>query len=271
MAERGAFDGVDAAMMVHPAGADLLGDGRHRHPAAARSSYHGEAAHAAAVPAPGPQRPRRRRARLHERRRAAPAHPARRADPRHLHRRPATSRTSCPTTPRADWYVRSPTLPALEPLKERVLACLRGGRRRRRLRDGASTGATPRTPTCSTTGHGRAATAPTPPALGRIVGRRRRRRRVVGSTDMGNVSYLVPSIHPMIKVAPPDVSIHSPEFAGYAGGPDGDRAVLDGAKAHGHDGRRPVARPDVSSDWPGRVGAGGRAPASAGRQPGRRP
>ena len=48
---------------------------------------------------------------------------------------------------------------------------------------------------------------------------------------MGNVSYRVPSIHPMIRVSPPNVSIHSPEFAGYAAGPEGDRAVLDGAKA----------------------------------------
>ena len=54
---------------------------------------------------------------------------------------------------------------------------------------------------------------------------------VVGSTDMGNVSYEVPSIHPMIKVSPPHISIHTPEFADYARGPDGDRAVLDGAKA----------------------------------------
>jgi metal-dependent amidase/aminoacylase/carboxypeptidase family protein len=54
---------------------------------------------------------------------------------------------------------------------------------------------------------------------------------VVGSTDMGNVSYLVPSIHPMIKVAPAHVSIHSPEFTKYAASADGDLAVLDGAKA----------------------------------------
>ena len=54
---------------------------------------------------------------------------------------------------------------------------------------------------------------------------------VVGSTDMGNVSYLVPSIHPMIEVAPVGRADPHPEFAGYAGGPDGDRAVLDGAKA----------------------------------------
>jgi hypothetical protein len=56
-------------------------------------------------------------------------------------------------------------------------------------------------------------------------------RRVVGSTDMGNVSYLVPSIHPMIKVAPDGVPIHSVEFAEWAGGPEGDLAVIDGAKA----------------------------------------
>jgi hypothetical protein len=54
---------------------------------------------------------------------------------------------------------------------------------------------------------------------------------VVGSTDMGNVSYEVPSIHPMIQVAPPGVPIHTPAFAGFAGGPEGDRAVVDGAKA----------------------------------------
>jgi metal-dependent amidase/aminoacylase/carboxypeptidase family protein len=54
---------------------------------------------------------------------------------------------------------------------------------------------------------------------------------VVGSTDMGNVSYVVPSIHPMIKVGPPHVSIHSQEFASYTASGDGDAAVIDGAKA----------------------------------------
>jgi metal-dependent amidase/aminoacylase/carboxypeptidase family protein len=55
--------------------------------------------------------------------------------------------------------------------------------------------------------------------------------RVVGSTDMGNVSYLVASIHPLIKVAPAGVSIHSPAFTGHACSPEADRAVVDGAKA----------------------------------------
>ena len=54
---------------------------------------------------------------------------------------------------------------------------------------------------------------------------------VTGSTDMGNVSHVVPSIHPMIGVSPSDVVIHTPGFAEHAGGPRGDLAVLDGAKA----------------------------------------
>ena len=51
------------------------------------------------------------------------------------------------------------------------------------------------------------------------------------STDMGNVSYRLPSIHPMIAVAPPSISIHHPDFARYAAQPEGDRAVITGAKA----------------------------------------
>jgi metal-dependent amidase/aminoacylase/carboxypeptidase family protein len=56
-------------------------------------------------------------------------------------------------------------------------------------------------------------------------------RRVTGSTDMGNVSYLLPSIHPMIKVAPDGVAIHTEEFARHAGSEAGDEASVVGAKA----------------------------------------
>ncbi len=52
-----------------------------------------------------------------------------------------------------------------------------------------------------------------------------------GSTDMGNVSHRVPSIHPMLGIAPIEVPIHNAEFARYAASPAGDKAVLDGAKA----------------------------------------
>jgi amidohydrolase len=52
-----------------------------------------------------------------------------------------------------------------------------------------------------------------------------------GSTDMGNVSHRVPSIHPMLAVAPGDVIIHNPEFTRWAASDAGNTAVIDGAKA----------------------------------------
>jgi amidohydrolase len=51
-----------------------------------------------------------------------------------------------------------------------------------------------------------------------------------GSTDMGNVSHRVPSIHPLLAVAPPGVIIHNAEFARWAASDKGDAAVMDGAK-----------------------------------------
>jgi amidohydrolase len=53
----------------------------------------------------------------------------------------------------------------------------------------------------------------------------------MGSTDMGNVSRIMPAIHPLIAIAPPDVNSHSPEFAVYAASDSGKKAVIDGAKA----------------------------------------
>ncbi len=50
-----------------------------------------------------------------------------------------------------------------------------------------------------------------------------------GSTDMGNVSVRVPSIHPKVTVAPKTVPIHTAEFAEYAGSSSGDAGVLNGA------------------------------------------
>lgn len=54
----------------------------------------------------------------------------------------------------------------------------------------------------------------------------------LGSTDVGNVSQVVPTIHPTIALTDqPDVVCHSATFAEAAGGPSGDRAVLLAAKA----------------------------------------
>ena len=99
-----------------------------------------------------------------------------------------------------------PRSPALEPLKARVLACLEAG--------AAAAGCT-----MDVEWHDpayadmrrqradrRAATAANAEPLGRRSVDPRDGARVVGSTDMGNVSHVVPSIHPMIAVAPPSVA-----------------------------------------------------------------
>ncbi len=52
-----------------------------------------------------------------------------------------------------------------------------------------------------------------------------------GSTDMGNVSQVVPAIHPMIAITTPDISLHSPEFAAAAASEGGHSGLIDAAKA----------------------------------------
>jgi amidohydrolase len=56
-------------------------------------------------------------------------------------------------------------------------------------------------------------------------------RRSMGSTDMGNVSALIPAIHPTIAVAPLDVPIHTVEFREMAASEAGHQALIDSAKA----------------------------------------
>ena len=51
------------------------------------------------------------------------------------------------------------------------------------------------------------------------------------SSDMGNVSYLVPAIHPMICMAPKGVVHHHRDFTDWAGSDEGMRAIIDGATA----------------------------------------
>jgi amidohydrolase len=54
------------------------------------------------------------------------------------------------------------------------------------------------------------------------------------STDMANVSLVVPSIHPLLALASNGAVNHQPEFAAACVGPDADRAVIDGAIALAH-------------------------------------
>ena len=224
----GAFDGVDAAVMVHPADHDL--------PAMAAIAiqrlsvtYTGRASHAAAAPWDGANA--LDAAVLGYVNVAALRQHIRPDERVHgIFTDAGEQPNIVPRSAAASWYVRSPSVDGLAALKDRVLACLSAGAQaagcemahewldpayddmvddawlsQRWAVHSASRGRVPQDPA--------------------VVG------GVVGSTDMGNVSHAVASIHPMIAVAPPGVAIHTPEFARHARGPAGDAAVIDGAKA----------------------------------------
>jgi len=52
-----------------------------------------------------------------------------------------------------------------------------------------------------------------------------------GSTDMGNVSQVIPAIHPSVAIVSPDVLLHSEDFAVAAASELGHKGLLDAAKA----------------------------------------
>jgi len=51
----------------------------------------------------------------------------------------------------------------------------------------------------------------------------------LGSTDMGNVTQLMPGIHPIVGIDAQGASVHQPAFAAAAAGPSADKAVVEGA------------------------------------------
>jgi amidohydrolase len=53
----------------------------------------------------------------------------------------------------------------------------------------------------------------------------------MGSTDMGNVSHVVPALHPYVAIAPDEVAGHSPQFRAASVSPEGHAGLLDAAKA----------------------------------------
>ncbi|CAN5448482.1 M20 family metallopeptidase [soil metagenome] len=229
MADEGAFDGVDAALMVHPAGADLRSMDVL---AATRFSVtcHGEAAHAAAFPERG--RNALDAAVLGYVNVAALRQHLRRTDRVHgIITEGGEKPNIVPERTAMDWMVRTLRSKDLGPLKERVLACLTAG---------ATAAACELEHEVTMRDYDDMVDNPVlldrfarhAESLGRpLADPRLAEAPVLGSTDMGNVSHLVPAIHPVLAVSPPEVPIHSAAFTRYAGGAEGDRAVLDGARA----------------------------------------
>ena len=228
LAEAGAFEGVEAALMVHPAGLDLA-----RIKAIAihqlQVTYHGKAAHAAAAPHAG--RNALDAAVLGYQNVAALRQHIRPDERIHgIFTEAGEAPNVVPARAATFWYVRSPTVAGLAALKPRVLAALEAG--------AAATGCTVehqwQDPAYADMVDNEAMIERYRRNLarsGRTLIEPDSLEAVVGSTDMGNISHLVPSIHPMIAVSPPNVPIHPADFARFAGSEAGDRAVIDGARA----------------------------------------
>ena len=51
----------------------------------------------------------------------------------------------------------------------------------------------------------------------------------LGSTDMGNVTQVMPGIHPIVGIDANGASVHQPGFAAAAVGPSADKAVVEGS------------------------------------------
>ncbi len=63
----------------------------------------------------------------------------------------------------------------------------------------------------------------------KVVGKGVLPAEMTGSTDLGNVSVRVPAIHPLLAIAPPTVTIHNPEFTTWAASSRADEGTIDGA------------------------------------------
>lgn len=69
-----------------------------------------------------------------------------------------------------------------------------------------------------------------------------------GSTDMGDVSHVVPAIHPWIGLGCPDLMLHSVEFAEMTITPAGDAAIKNGAEAMAMAGAEVLTSPELLSE-----------------------
>ncbi len=227
MVRGGAFTGVDAAMMIHPGTRDIVAS-----PALACLSleveFFGRAAHAAAYPDEGInalealilafnnvnslRQHVRERSRIHG-----------------IITKGGEAANIVPAYSKALFLVRSEDEQYLEELKERVLNCFTAASlatgARLEHRWGEVTYAPLRhnsvlaqlfIQNMESSGRKDYGSGP---------------QRALGSTDMGNVSQAVPSLHPFVAIASPEVLEHSPEFAAAAASEAGHQGLMDGAKA----------------------------------------
>jgi amidohydrolase len=136
-----------------------------------------------------------------------------------------------PDYTRSSWYVRSQTMERLEVLEGKVRACFEAAA----VATGCQVEVKPQ-------GHTYTEMANNPvmvalyEANSAVLGRGMLRAKdfppsETGSTDMGNVSLIVPTIHPMLGIEPGEAVNHQAEFAAATIQPAGEKAIYDGAVA----------------------------------------
>ena len=235
MLERGGFEGVHAAMMVHPAPIDMAAP-----PIIAASMfevfYRGKEAHASAFPERGINAADALTV-------AQTAIGLLRQHIRNTERihgiitKGGEAPNIIPAHTSAKYMVRAVTLEKLAQLLPRVHRCFEAGA----LATGSKLEIAGGDKPYAEMIHDRdlsAAYRRSAEALGRTLadaanGLRVRDgfTRAAGSTDMGNVSLKMPAIHPMIGISSLPAVNHQPEFAAHCVTEPADQAIFDGALA----------------------------------------
>lgn len=227
--ERGGFDGVHASMMVHPAPMEMM----EAHIIAAsmfEAHYHGKEAHASAFPEMGIN--------------AADAltiaqislgllrQHIKQTDRIHgIVTKGGEAPNIIPAFTSAKYIIRGDNLQELEELREKVYRCFEAGALATGSKLQIRGGDKPYAEMHYDHGMG-AIYKKNAEALGRafpdlgVMG-----QRMAASTDMGNVSLKMPSIHPMISINSLPAVNHQPEFTAHCITAEADKAVLDGALA----------------------------------------
>jgi amidohydrolase len=227
MAEQGAFDGLDCAMMVHPSRRDsamtdaLAAIG-------IKAEFFGKAAHAASDPEAGINALEALILSFNNIN-SLRQHIGEKARIHGIIKSGGAAANIVPDYASGVFLVRAPDMAYLEQLKGRVLDCFSGA--------ALATGARLK----YDWNEKYYASMKNSLTLARLfsqnmeaVGRRidpHLPRMGMGSTDMGNVSQVVPSIHGWVAIAPPDVTEHTLEFARAAASETGHKGLVDGAKA----------------------------------------
>lgn len=227
--ERGAFAGLDLAMMAHPAPVDVA----EAEPFAvshSRVTFQGKAAHAAAYPEHGVN--------------AADAFTIAQVAVGLLRQQlPPTVRVhgvvtnggeapnAIPARTEGRWYVRAETLARLAETEDKVWRCFQAGA----LGAGCALEITPESKPYAefrTDQPALHAYVQNAERLGRIFDPNSPARRMNrASTDMGNVSQMVPAIHPYIGIGSLPALNHQREFASSCVGRDAEKALLDASTA----------------------------------------